>query len=408
MKRLFVIAVALFYLIQCDQAPFKTSDQPEPEPPDLSAINSKVTEADNQFGLDLFGRLVAEEPGENIFISPVSIATALAMTANGADNNTKTQIYQTLGFGGMDRDEINESFKTLLEYLVTLDPKVATKIANSIWYNNRYSFAEAFLQTNQTFFDARISGLDFSDDGSADIINGWVSENTNDLIKNIIEKPIDPSIVMFLINAIYFKGTWTYQFETDSTETRNFTNQDGSISEVDMMRGTFLLNRFKNDDLSMVELPYGNEKYSMLLLLPNLSTDINQLVAGLNHESLNSWVDGLSEDTTILGLPRFKMEYEKKLNDILIDMGMPDAFIEGLADFSLIRPENDLFISKVKHKSFVEVNEEGTEAAAVTVVVIATSSNGGPLSFYVDRPFLFLIRDRESGTILFIGKAGQM
>ena len=212
---------------------------------------------------------------------------------------------------------------------------------------------------------------------------------------------------MFLINAIYFKGTWTYQFADTMTTDWQFNNQDGSHSQIQMMRGDFELGFLANDEVTLARLPYGDEKYSMLLLLPPRETSINQFVSQLNPARLADWVSNLQEDTVTIGLPRFTMAYDKLLNDILKDMGMVDPFVAGTADFSKIRPENDLFISKIKHKSFVEVNEEGTEAAAVTVVEFGITSLG-PTVLIADRPFLFLIQDDESGTILFVGKAGQM
>lgn len=407
MKRLIITAVALFFLIQCNEAPFQASDPVDQDPPELSAFDAKITEADNRFGLDLFQRLVADDPEENIFISPVSIATALAMAANGADGNTLDQIYQTLGFDSLDQTAINQSFKQLIKYLVNRDPEVMTQIANSIWYDNRYSFAEAFLETNQDYYDAYVKGLLFSDDSSADEINGWVDDKTHGLIDQIVEKPIDPNTVMFLINAIYFKGTWTYQFADSLTTDWQFSNQDGSHSQIQMMRGDFELGFFSDEDVTLARLPYGDEKYSMLLLLPPPETTINQFVGQLDQAKLSDWISKLEEDTVKIGLPRFTMAYDKLLNEILSEMGMVDPFIPGTADFSKIRSENDLFISKIKHKSFIEVNEEGTEAAAVTVVEIGITSFG-PTVLIADRPFLFLIQDDESGTILFIGKAGKI
>ena len=408
MKKLLLAITVLCVLTQCDEASYRSADPVDPGQPDLSAVNPKIIDADNRFGLELFKQLVAADPDDNVFISPVSIATALAMTANGANGNTLTQMTNTLGFEGLDQEDINQSFKSLINYLVNRDPEVMTEIANSIWYDYRYSFVDAFLETNQNYFDAYIQGLNFSDDNSADIINGWVDDKTHGLIDQIVDKPIDPELVMFLINAIYFKGTWTYQFaDTMTIDDWLFTNQDGSQTQVPMMRGDFLLDYFSNDDVTMVRLPYGDEKYSMLVLLPPYGTPINQFVDNLDQATLADWAGGLEEDTIIIGLPRFTMDYDKKLNDVLMQMGMVDPFISGLADFSKMSSQYELFISLVKHKSFIEVNEEGTVAAAVTVVGIGYTSIG-PKTLIADRPFLFMIQDDESGTILFVGKAGLM
>lgn len=394
-------------LVSCSSDPAKSTDEPEPNP-DLAQVQAQITEADNQFGLKLFKELVSADPDDNIFISPVSIATALAMTANGAAGKTESELYETLGFEGLSREEINRSFQALIRYLTTLDPTVATKIANSIWYKQGIEFEEAFLQTNRTYFDAEISSLDFSKDESADIINQWVSDETNALIDGIVEKPIDPELVMFLINAIYFKGEWTYQFEDSLTREQNFYNQDGSENAVSMMNIYNEFGYYQTEQTQIVELPYGDKKYSMLVLLPKADIAINDFVASLDNSILNDWTSLMEVDTVILGLPKFTIEYEKSLKEALKALGIEEAFSPMTADFSGMRPQKDLFISEVKHKSFIEVNEVGTEAAAVTSVEVGITSVGQQKFMSVNRPFVYLIRERDSGTILFVGKVAKL
>lgn len=402
-----LLTFALVFLVQCQEASYHGTDPVEPDPPKLGAVHEKLTEADNSLGLKLFRQLSQDDPAENIFISPVSIAVALAMAANGAQNVTLEQINNTLGFGDLEQDAINQAFKELIAYLVNRDPKVTTQIANSIWYDNRFTFEDHFLTTNQEYYDAEIRGLRFSDDGTADIINGWVSDKTNGLIDQIVEAPLDPQLVMFLINAIYFKGTWTYQFADTATTATNFYNYDGSRSEIMLMKSDFYIDYCYNEEATLARLPYGDNRYSMLLILPNYGDDINAFVAGLTDDRLSAWTGAMTKDTIFVGLPRFKLEYDKNLNKSLQELGMIEPFIPFTADFSRIRGENDLYIDFIRHKSYVEVNEAGTEAAAVTVIGFATS-NGDPHALVANRPFIFMIQDDETGTILFVGKVNAL
>lgn len=402
-----LLLTAISVLMQCQEASYSPVDPVDPDPPELGAVHEKLTEADNSFGLKLFGQLSEADPEENIFISPVSIAVALAMAANGADNTTLEQINTVLGFEELDQSAINKAFKDLITYLVNRDPEVATQIANSIWYRQSYSFNQQFLATNHEYFDAEIRGMDFSDNRTVDTINGWVTNKTNGLIDHILDAPISPDLVMFLINAIYFKGTWTYQFEDTATTDSKFYNYDGTQSDIKMMKGNFNIDYYYGEEATLARLPYGNDRYSMLLVLPHYGDDINEFVANLTADKLATWTGSMRRDTNFVALPRFKLEYDKILNKSLQKLGMTDAFIGGLADFSGIREQNDLFIDYVRHKSYVEVNEAGTEAAAVTIVGFATS-NGDPHAIFINRPFLFFIQDDETGTILFVGKVNEL
>ena len=253
-----------------------------------------------------------------------------------------------------------------------------------------------------------MAALDFSDPASADVINDWVAEKTNDKIDEIVQAPIDPMTVMFLINAIYFNGTWTYEFDPALTEMAPFHSKDGSTGQVMMMAQEADLLYGWTESYQVVDLPYGGGAFTMTIVLPREDVDLDALIAALDAEG---WA-GLTADLEVTGLklflPRFKLEYEKVLNDALKALGMEVAFSGG-ADFSGIAPDRQLYISSVKQKSFVEVDEEGTEAAAATVVEIReVSIDGGPPQLRIDRPFLFALRERLSGTILFLGKVVEL
>ncbi|PIP11582.1 MAG: proteinase inhibitor I4 serpin, partial [bacterium (Candidatus Stahlbacteria) CG23_combo_of_CG06-09_8_20_14_all_40_9] len=275
----------------------------------------------------------------------------------------------------------------------------------SIWYRQEFSFEEEFINLCKTYFNALVRGLDFNDPNAADTINGWVEENTNGRIKEIVDKPIDPWIVMFLINAIYFKGTWTYEFDEELTKDDWFYLPDGSRKPCKMMEQRSEYNYFSNPDFQAVDLPYGDGDFSMTVFLPHPQKNIDSLIAEFNEENWDNWINSFSKDSGDIYIPKFTLEYGIKLNDVLKALGMGIAFDPYQADFTKMYKPGGIWIGEVKHKTFVEVNEEGTEAAAVTSVEIELGT-GGPSGFYmrVDRPFVFVIRENKSQAILFMGK----
>ena len=371
----------------------------------VTETEQQVVDAQNRFGLELFRAVSQDEGASNVFISPLSVSVALGMTLNGADGDTYEEMRQTLEFHGLTQAEINESYRDLIDLLHGLDPKVVFEIANSIWYREGVQVEQAFLDANEDYFDSEVRALDFADPAATDAINGWVDAKTRGKIEEILDS-VDPSVVMYLINAIYFNGTWTYEFDKDDTQDRPFANADGSSTTVPMMAQEADLAYFETDRLQAVDLPYGDSLYSMTVVLPREGVDVSDLTDVLDEVMWLDWVSRFEPAAVSLRLPRFKMEYEKTLNEILTSMGMGIAFDAGRADFSRIRSSGGLWIDYVKHKSFVEVDEEGTEAAAVTVVAIVECAGcGGSIAtMHVDRPFLFFIREQHSGTILFAGQ----
>ena len=390
---------------------FEPEAGPEPSPPrELTAAEKQITNAGSHFGFRLFRALSEEAPGENLFFSPLSVSMALGMTLNGAAGETYTAMQETLELAGLSQEEINQSYQSLIEMLTALDPKVAFEIANSIWYRQGFAVEPDFLDVNTTYFDAEVRDLDFSRAEVVDIINGWAGEKTHGKIEQIIEQ-IDPATVMFLINAIYFKGTWTYEFDKDETREDVFTRRDGTTADVPMMRQEADLPYFETESFQAVDLPYGDSLFSMTILLPRKGKDVDALAAALDEAQWNDWMGRFERRGLDLRLPRFELEYEKGLNEVLTSLGMGIAFDAGRADFTGINRGGGLWIDYVKHKAFVEVNEEGTEAAAVTVVAVnqcAGCGGGVPISMYIDHPFIFTIRERHSGTILFLGKVNTL
>jgi serine protease inhibitor len=410
MKRLNLLIVSILLtgtFFSCS----KTKDenlQKDKEIPNinLSAKQKAVVASINNFGIDIFKQVYAsEDVSNNLFISPVSISFALGMTYNGANTTTKDAMEQALRFNGMDRNEINQTFKTLIDYLEIVDPKILFTIANSIWYRNDFSILQGFLDTNQKYFNATVSPLDFNNPGSKDIINNWVAQNTNNKIRQIIDE-IKSDDIMYLINAIYFKGTWKFEFNKSNTHEQIF-NLTGGTKNVPMMYQKGSFNYFANSTFQAVELPYGNGRYNMLAFLPKPGKTVADIVNELNPENYNTWLGLLQPTNEVeIYLPKFKFEYKKELSDVLKAMGMGIAFTD-MADFSNINGSGGLLITAVNHKTYVDVNEEGTEAAAVTSVTVGVTSIGNNPVFLADKPFLFAITEKETKSIVFIGQVAN-
>lgn len=359
---------------------------------------SSVASANTRFGFKLLTDIQAREPGANIFISPLSISIALTMTYNGAVGETQHAMARVLEIEGLDLDTVNRSNAALRVSLENRGSEVQLSIANSIWGRQGVEFNPDFLDRNQEFFDAEITALDFNAPEAPETINGWVDTNTNGKIKDIVQR-IDPRTLIMLINAIYFKGSWQEEFDKSETRDGIFRLSDGSEKQVPMMRREGAYPYYRGETFEAASLPYGDGDVSMYIFLPDHDSNLDEFLGGLNAENWAKWQSQFHEvrDNSTMILPRFKLEYEVELNDALKALGMDIAFGGG-ADFTGMGPS--LFISEVRHKTFVEVNEEGTEAAAVTVVVGIESA---PPSFIVDRPFFFAIHDERTKTILFMG-----
>jgi len=372
-------------------------------PRELTADEQRISTAANAFSLRLFRGLNAAQPDSNVFVSPLSVSMSLGMAMNGATGSTLEQMSAVLGFGAASLDEINRGYAGLMALERGLDPSTTFSIANSAWIRQGFPVKQPFIDEVRATFAAEVAHAPF-DATTIRAVNDWVSAQTNGRIPTILEE-IDGSDVMFLVNAIYFKGSWRDQFDPSKTSTETFRARGGD-QQVPMMRrddeqGT---GRFTFvDNAAVGELPYGNGAFVMTVVMPPQGTDIAAYAASLDAGQWARIIDALPDQLRELNvrLPRFTMEYERELKDDLQALGMTDAFSRSAARFRRMTDEQ-VFIAFVKHKSFVLVNEEGTEAAAVTNTGIRVVS--GPPCLCVDRPFLFAIRERLSGTILFMGK----
>jgi serpin B len=408
MNRAIFYSIALLALaIAVPSCEKSDPDEKETKKIVLTEKSAQIIEADQAFGFELFREVYSLTGEENIMISPLSVSYALGMTYNGAAGSTLEAFNDVLHFEGLSTSEVNESYKDLMGQLVQLDEQVEFSIANSIWYRMGFPVLPAFLQANRDYFDAEVREVDFTDPATVDIINGWIEEKTNDKIKDMLDN-IPTDAVMYLVNAIYFNAKWKYEFEKDKTYEGGFILEDGTIHTTDFMRVSGNFAYTANADFTAVELPYGDSAFSMVVMLPSPEKDLSELVAGLDAARWNEWFANSGVTGVQVDLPKFKYEFKDLMNDPLTNLGLGVAFSD-LADFTGINPEGGLMISRVIHQTFIDVQEEGTEAAAATIVEIVETSTGGggPVLFRVDRPFLYLIKENSTGAIVFIGKVGR-
>jgi len=402
---IFIITVFLMSIvfIRCSEDNPGNSIYDPGLPRSLSKSEIELIASDNIFGLKLFKEIVTTEGDKNIFISPLSVALALGMTYNGARGTTQEAMQSALELNGMNLEEVNEAYKNLMVLLLNLESRVQLEIANSIWYREGFEVEQDFIDLNKNYYDAVVASLDFASPDALETINNWCSSKTHGKVNEVIDS-IDPLTMMFLINAIYFKGTWTYQFDKKDTKDDVFTTAAGTQVDCKMMSQENDFHYAAFEDFQMIDLPYGKGNFTMTIFLPKDGTSVDDVIGQFTAENWNTWVESLGEFNGTLYMPKFKLEYKLKMNDVLSALGMGIAFDPARADFTGIYTPGELFISRVLHKTFVDVYEEGTEAAAVTVVEMQLTSIGGGFTMRVDKPFVFAIREVNSGTILFIGK----
>ena len=395
--------LAPLLLAACQDAPTGPPAPITVLPRTLTVAEQAAIAAGNEFSVALFREVNARKAGENVFISPFSAAVALGMTLNGAAGGTEEAMRRTLGLEGRTAQEINEAYRGLTTLLLSLDPSVTLGIENAIFHSAQFPFDPAFLETNRTYFDAEVQGLDFANGPSAlAAINGWARTSTAGRIERVLDA-IGVNDVMYLMNAIYFKGAWRTRFDARHTQPAPFTRDDGSQVTVPMMALPDAAARVGwLDGAEVLELPYGNGAFAMTVVLPPRGTSVDELVAELTPARWAAMLATLRDGEVEVHLPRFRMSYTDQWEDVLTAMGMGVAFSPATANFTRMSADGGLFIGFVKQDTFVEVNEEGTEAAAVTTVGIEVVS--APPTFRADRPFVFAIRERLSGTVLFVGK----
>ncbi len=396
----------------CDKSgdEIDSKDLPDPIKIELrSTAEKELLKSDQQFAFEFFANVYDEEANDedkSFMVSPFSLSMALAMTWNGAAGETKTAMKETLKWNNFDNDDdVNGYYKKLKEALLKTDPSTKLSIANSIFTNKLVAIKPAFIKTNTDYYNATVQAVDFTHPTTKDIINKWASDNTNGLIKKVIEET-KPDDLMYLLNAIYFKGIWTTKFEAKNTSKKAFMTQNGTKRTVDMMSQTAEFNYTEDETMQIVQLPYGNQAFSMLVLLPKSGKKQSDVVSALqNKDYWSNATSRLRNAEVELYLPKFKTEYSKKLNDVLKTMGMEVAFDPYQANFSRIS-DFQAYIDFVKQDTYISTDESGTEAAAVTTVgMVNTSMPVAPpkVVFNADRPFIYVIQENSTGAILFMG-----
>jgi serine protease inhibitor len=372
-------------------------------------IEPLYVEANLQFGFRLLHELDERREAPNLFFSPLSASLALTMVLNGARNETYRQMAHALGYGEQPVERINTENALLLHLLRSPDPKTETLVANSLWVQQGFSLLPSFLQACQKHYEAEVDSVDFMQDreGAAERINGWVKQNTKGLIPKLFEpRDFSPLTRLVVVNTLYFKGKWQKPFDKQATREEEFHLEGGKVKRVPMMHQSGKFDYLRGDGFQAVALPYGAGELSFYLFLPDEGRSLQAFLKELTAERWAQWLKGFKPMEGDVGLPRFRIEATYPLKEPLQAMGITDAFDPEKADLSGVAPLTDgrLFITKALQKAVVEVDEEGTKAAAATgVVVSVTAYNPNRFTLIANRPFFFIIRHNATGAILFMG-----
>ncbi len=401
MKSLLLLGLLALFFAACRRNGVEPVGQP------LQLSSARFGAESSQFAFEWFRNVLAQEGGTgNVVASPLSLHIALGMALNGADGQTADELLAALRLKGYSPEQYNQIYRELKQGLPNVDSKVSLVIANSLWYRDNLSVEAPYVEALKTNFDAEVNPLT----NDAGPVNAWVKAKTRGKIEKMYDQ-IDPATVLLLLNAVYFKGDWTKQFDEGQTTEQTWMYEDGrkKLHRVQMMNQEAAFRNAFTTDYSALELPYGNGDYRMTLLLPRSDLQTNDLAKTFDVAAWNALQERLTEGKIRVGLPRFEFSYELKpnLNETLRQLGIRAAFTDR-ADFSKIRRQRDLFISEVKQKAYIKTDEKGSEAAAVTGIGFELTSVGPSVpSIVFDRPFLFFISEKNSNTVLFAGRVAE-
>ena len=410
MKKVFILAAIAAISLSCSEIddPVSVDDLIPRKDIVLTKAQAEFVKANNVFALDLFRNVVREAKGESLLISPLSVTIDFGMVNNGAVGQTQKEIYETLGYKESSVEGLNDFCHTMMSQSGKVDPSTKLEIANAAVVNKMYpGLKDSFTKTVKSVYDAEVIYKDFSKEDIKKLVNDWCDRKTHGMIPELLKSPVQADEYAHFLNAVYFKGVWTNKFKKDDTKKESFTREDGSKMTVRMMHQKDQFNYGSIPDLcTAVSLPYGNQAYQMTLLLPMEGKSLADLVGKLDA---GAWgrlmLFGVDVDVKI---PSFETEYFVSLKDLLPKMGIKQAFSTA-ADFSAMSSAPYLYIGDVLHKAKIKVDEEGTEAAAVTDITMMCGS-AGPGStpptyeFHADRPFLYVITEISTGAIYFIGQ----
>lgn len=370
--------------------------------------HKEIVTKNNELGIKIMDQLAEEDADNNIFISPVSLYMALSMVSPGAENETQSEITNLLGADDTDISTFNEANQSFLETLNDKDnDDIQLDIANSLWVDQNFNPEAEYDEIIDQYFHGKIASINRDDPAAADEINDWISEQTHNKIDDVVESPLSEDFAAMLVNAVYFNSNWSFPFDEDETKDDIFHLNDDKEKEVPFMHMDEKLDYVKNDDYEAVKLPYGEDgEMSMSLFLPSKDGDLASIHQALQNDNIEDIMAEMDQTQGSISLPKFKIEYEEKMNDVLKQLGMEQAFDKELADFpNMIEEDESLYISTIKHSTYIDVNEEGTEAAGSTSVEMETTSMpvDEPFDLTFDHPFTMLITDEETGAVLFMG-----
>lgn len=362
----------------------------------------RIVSSNNQFAFEWLKEVERDEAGNKV-LSPISLFIVLSIVLNGADGETKEEIAKVLHMKG-PLNKVNQGIASMINILKNIT-NMELNLANSLWLNHHFHFQDDFSKNIRTFFNGEMKEIDVRNEKSVKLINDWVTKATNQQIEKIIDSPLDPNLVVLLLNAISFKGKWTYPFDKKLTKEQPFYLENGKTKDMPFMILENELYFLENEQFQAVSLPYGNKEISMVIFVPKKEHSLTELEEMVTNEHWESWLEQFSLQEGTIILPKFQMEYEGDVTESLVNLGMKTAFDEG-ANFSKMIKENDpIWISEVKQKTRIEINEEGTEASAVTSGEMKTTSAplDPPFLMEVNRPFFFVIAEEKLGAILFTG-----
>lgn len=406
MKRFIIPIICLLLLLTACQTESINTDQSEKSSTETIV---PLTDINNELGFSLIK--LAYDETENVLLSPTSALLALFMAYNGAEGDTKTEFEETLKLTSYTREDINLASKQFIAALQEKDDAVDIAIANSLWINEKYSFHDDYASSMKNYYNATIEAIDIANPQSAARINDWVKEQTKGKITEIVAAPLPNDLLAYIVNALYFNGKWTYAFDPSLTTEKTFYGADEEI-DLPFMTLTEQLPYFATETFQAVKLPYGDGKLAMQIMLPSENTPLTELINFITDD-WETWQNKFSEQEGTVVMPKFTLEEEIVLNDLLQEMGMKAAFDSERADFTNMAEASErIFINEVKQKAYIDVHEEGTEAAAVTSVEVSVTSaivdEVEPFYMEINRPFLLTIQDEETGQIVFIGTIQQL
>lgn len=399
MRKILFALVALAATIGCEKTATNETVFPKRNDIVLTRTEQEILDSGGEFAFSLMKEMYKSD--EQLFLSPLSAQAALMMVANGASGETYVQITKAIGYDGYSLDELNAVYGKIVEGLRKVDTSADLEMANSIWTAKGMSVNKTFKELLADNYDAEASDVDFLSQSDIDRINKWCDDKTHGMVPSIISHP-DENLKLLILNALYFKGQWSHKFNKNMTFKDEFKSLSGEEVQLDFMRQAEEFSYYVDDELQFCVLPFGNKGFCMDILLPRENVDFAGFIAGLNHKKFSDCLARLQTTEVMVSLPKLKFEYECQLSDVLKKLGMEVPFSPE-ADFSNIS-NNELNISEVKQKTAFEMDEEGAKAAAVTSVGMENSIGpAAPVSFTVDRPFVFTIRETSTNTILFLG-----